>query len=143
MSVGRSQRSRDTLAEMRMRRELRAQGLRNYRIHTQIPLPQWGKKRQWTTPDVVFTKERVAVFIDGCWFHGCPICVRESKTNTGAWRKKAAQARARDERHSRALVVCGWRVLRFWEHDDPAAAAKAVKAVIETEVDPGVYGLPT
>lgn len=139
MSTGRSQRSRDTLPELRLRRELRAVGLRNYRIHQRISLPQWGKKRQWTTPDVVFTKERVAVYLDGCWFHGCITCGR---TTSGAWRKKAAQARARDERHSRALTVCGWRVLRFWEHQDPAAAAKAVKAVIETEADPGVYGLP-
>lgn len=139
MSTGRSQRSRDTLPELRLRRELRAVGLRNYRIHQRIALPQWGKKRQWTTPDVVFTSERVAVFLDGCWFHGCLTC---GKTTSGAWRKKAAQARARDERHSRALVVCGWRVMRFWEHDDPALAAKAVNAVIDNEVDPGVYGLP-
>lgn len=139
MATGRAQRSRDTLPELRLRRSLRAVGLRHYRIHERIALPQWGKKRQWVTPDVVFTRERVAVFLDGCWFHGCTVC----KTSpSGAWRKKQAQARARDERHSRALTVCGWRVLRFWEHEDPDLAAKAVLAVIETDAEPGVYGTP-
>lgn len=138
MATGSRQKSRDTLIELKFRHELRKTGITHYRLHHKIQLPKWGKRFQWTTPDVALLSEKIAIYLDGCWFHGCPSCV---KTRPGDWRRKQAQARARDQRHSRALEMMGWRVARFWEHDDPAAAARAMKAILDTEAEPGTYGL--
>lgn len=143
MSTGRSQKSRETALEINFRVEMRAQGLRGYRVQHQIRLPKWGRKHQHTTPDVAFVGRKIAIYLDGCYWHGCPRCYRETRTNSGEWRVKRAKTRARDERHSRALVVEGWRVFRLWECQDIPAGVRAVKAILETDPPPGVYGLPT
>lgn len=140
MAIGAAQKSRDTKPELDFRYELRAKGLKGYRIHYKIQLPLNGKRPQWTTPDVAFVGHKLAVFIDGCYFHGCPTHRRHAGEN-GYWRKKMSEARARDERHSRALTVLGWRVLRVWECQDSAAAARAAEAILDTDATPGVYGL--
>jgi DNA mismatch endonuclease (patch repair protein) len=141
MAIGAVQQSRDTQCELEFRAALRAIGLKAYRLHHKIPLPRNGKKVQWTTPDVVFLDAQVAIFVDGCYFHSCPTHRRHAGENA-YWRKKMANARTRDERHSRALSSLGWRVLRVWECDDPARGAAAVQAILDTAAPPGVYGIP-
>jgi DNA mismatch endonuclease (patch repair protein) len=69
------------------------------------------------TADIVFTKQRVCVFIDGCFWHGCPLHFEVPKTNSDWWREKIEDNRARDIRQTRQLEDCGWTVLRYWEHD--------------------------
>ena len=67
-------------------------------------------------PDFVFPKQRVAVFVDGCFWHGCPKHATQPKNNRAFWRKKLAGNKARDARVNRALRRAGWRVVRIWEH---------------------------
>jgi DNA mismatch endonuclease (patch repair protein) len=102
-------RSRDTKPEIRLRRYLWACRLRGYRLHSKLP----GK------PDIVFSRKKLAVFIDGCFWHGCPECGdgRAPASNTGYWSAKRAGNRARDERRTRELQQMGWTVLRLWEHE--------------------------
>ena len=68
-------------------------------------------------PDFVFVKERLAVFVDGCFWHGCPVHYIEPRSGTVFWRTKIAGNKARDRRNSRLLKKLGWRVVRIWEHD--------------------------
>ncbi len=69
------------------------------------------------TPDFVFLKQRVTVFVDGCFWHGCPKHGTKPKGNATFWRKKFAANKARDARVNRALRRAGWRVIRIWEHE--------------------------
>ncbi len=143
MTAGRSQKSKNTEPEIALLRALRGVGLYGYRLHHRIELPRWKNKPQHTTPDVAFVSHKVAVYADGCYWHSCALHgMKETKTNAAEWRQKRALIRARDERHSRYLSVAGWRVVRVWECEDPKEAAKAVKAVIDAEAPPGVYGTP-
>lgn len=68
-------------------------------------------------PDFVFRHLRVALFVDGCFWHGCPKHATQPKTNAAFWRDKIAANRARDRRVTRVLRALGWRVLRIWEHE--------------------------
>lgn len=101
-------RSRDTKPELRLRRMLWACGLRGYRLHKGLP----GK------PDIVFSRVRLAIFVDGCFWHGCPECGdgRAPSSNTGYWTAKRKANQERDVRRTRDLEAMGWRVLRLWEH---------------------------
>lgn len=112
-------RSKDTKPELRLRRALWAAGLR-YRKNV-VGLP--GK------PDVVFRKARVCVFMDGCFWHGCPECYRPPKSNGAFWRAKVEGNRARDVRQTEALGKAGWTVLRFWEHEVSRSLDVCVKEV--------------
>jgi DNA mismatch endonuclease (patch repair protein) len=114
----RATRRRDTPGELALRRELRALGLR-YR--TEYPLP--GTRRR---ADVAFVRPRVAVFIDGCFWHGCPQHGTWPKKNAAWWRQKIEANRSRDRDTERTLRAAGWKVLRFWEHEEPAIAARKV-----------------
>lgn len=115
---------RDTKPELRLRRELHAVGLR-YRVDF-APLP--GIRRR---ADVVFTGQRVAVFVDGCYWHGCPDHgPTKFGTNSVFWTEKIAANRARDADTNAQLERAGWVVLRFWEHDDPEASAAVVAQVV-------------
>ena len=100
---------RDTKPELAVRKALHARGLR-YRVDL---APLTGYRRR---ADVVFTKRRIAVFIDGCFWHGCPLHYRVPGTNAGYWQPKIARNVERDAETTLALVEAGWRVLRFWEH---------------------------
>lgn len=84
--------------------------------------------RRPVRPDVVFPKRRVAVFVDGCFWHGCPVHGTQPATNRDYWAKKLEANRHRDTSTTTALERDGWTVLRFWEHEDPAAAAGRVVA---------------
>jgi DNA mismatch endonuclease (patch repair protein) len=83
-------------------------------------------------PDVVFTARRVAVFLDGCFWHGCPIHGTMPATNASYWEDKIEANRRRDQRTTVALERDGWKVLRVWEHEDPADAAARVLAVLHS-----------
>jgi DNA mismatch endonuclease, patch repair protein len=112
-------RRRDTPAEVALRSALHKQGLR-FRVDV-APLPG-GRRRA----DVVFRRARVAVFVDGCFWHGCPQHGTSPKQNAEWWRAKLAANRARDADTNRELAEAGWLVLRFWEHEDPNVAVVAI-----------------
>jgi DNA mismatch endonuclease, patch repair protein len=78
------------------------------------------------TADLVFGPARVAVFIDGCFWHGCPDHHRQPTAHGGYWAQKVRTNRERDRRADAALAEAGWLALRFWEHEDPDTVAAAV-----------------
>lgn len=118
-------RGRDTSPELAVRRLLHASGLR-YRVDV---APLRGRSRA----DIVFTKARIAVFIDGCFWHGCPQHATSPKRNSDYWLPKLERNKERDEAATRRLQEAGWTVLRFWEHDDPTESAKAIITAVSTE----------
>lgn len=122
-------RSRDTGPELAVRRLVHAMGLR-YRVNAR-PLPTLRR-----TADLLFTRQRVAVLIDGCYWHGCPEHHTAARRNAEFWRAKVERNRARDAATNEALAVAGWTVLRFWEHESPAEVAEAVRAAV-TDPQPG------
>ena len=119
----RGNRRRDTSPEMRVRRILHARGLR-YRVD--LPLTFDRRRRA----DITFTGAKVVVFIDGCFWHGCPDHYVEPRTHTGYWAPKIAANRARDADSTSRLAADGWTVLRFWEHEDPDMVAARVAAAV-------------
>ncbi|MGW1009754.1 very short patch repair endonuclease [Streptomyces termitum] len=118
-------RSRDTKPEQAIRRLVHAQGLR-YRVAAK-PLP--GLRR---TADMVFRPSKVAVFVDGCYWHGCPEHYVPPKTNSGYWSKKVEGNMARDRDTDRRLTEAGWLVLRFWEHAAPEECASQIARTVST-----------
>ncbi|MBD3009161.1 very short patch repair endonuclease [Streptomyces sp. 5-10] len=116
-------RSRDTKPEQLVRRLVHAQGLR-YRVHAR-PLQDLRR-----TADMVFRPAKVAVFIDGCYWHGCPEHYVSPKTNPGYWSEKVAKNIARDRDTDRFLRLAGWTVLRFWEHESPETCALEIAAAV-------------
>jgi DNA mismatch endonuclease (patch repair protein) len=120
-----SNRGRDTAPEIRVRRLLHAAGLR-YRIDFS-PL---GERRR---ADIVFTRRRIAVFIDGCYWHGCPEHATLPRRNADYWLPKLARNTERDRETNEVLTAAGWLVLRYWEHEDPAAVANAIVAVVRAQ----------
>jgi DNA mismatch endonuclease (patch repair protein) len=109
-------RGRDTKAELAVRRLVHATGLR-YRVNAR---PEPDLRR---TADMLFTRARVAVFIDGCYWHGCPEHFSMPATNIDYWSTKIGRNQARDLETVTMLEGRGWLVLRFWEHEPPAAVA--------------------
>lgn len=116
---------RDTQPELVVRRELHRRGLR-YRVD--YPLPMAPRRRA----DIAFTKVKVVVFIDGCFWHSCPVHRTSPTRNSNYWQPKLARNRARDVETNQMLVDAGWTVLRFWEHDDPACVADAIETAVRT-----------
>ena len=93
------------------------------------PMTHYRRRLPRVRPDFVFPRLRVAVFVDGCFWHGCPKHATQPKTNAAFWRDKIAANRARDRRVNHVLRALGWRVLRIWEHDlkrraEPALARR-------------------
>ncbi|MFC9096944.1 very short patch repair endonuclease [Streptomyces sp. NPDC057072] len=117
------QRSRNTQVEVVLRRRLHASGLR-FRIHRR---PVKGLKRE---ADIVFGPVRVAVFVDGCFWHGCPEHATWPKNNPDFWRNKIEGNRARDSDTDARLAAEGWLAVRVWEHEDPVTAAERIRAVV-------------
>lgn len=117
-------RRKDTFPELEVRRRLHAAGLR-YRVD--FAADQTDRRRR---ADIVFTRARVAVFIDGCFWHGCPEHYVEPKSNADYWRPKIARNMERDKESTERLEALGWTVLRFWEHEDPERVAALVSAAV-------------
>ena len=120
-----SNRSRDTLPELAIRKLLHAEGLR-YRVHR---APLKGLRRR---ADIVFGPARVAVFIDGCYWHGCPEHYVPPKTNPGYWTPKIAGNMARDRDTDARLTEAGWLVLRFWAHEQSSACALQIVELVRS-----------
>lgn len=116
-------RGRDTAPERALRSALHRRGLR-FRVDARV-MPEERRRA-----DIVFTRARVAVFVDGCFWHGCPEHGTWPKANAGFWRAKIETNRARDADTDSRLGRAGWVVLRFWEHEDPEAAAEEVAAEV-------------
>lgn len=121
------QATRDTAPEMEVRRRLHAAGLR-YRVHTR-PLSQLRR-----TADVSFPRARVAVFVDGCFWHSCPEHGTAPVANGGWWVAKLSKNVARDADTDRRLTDAGWLVVRVWEHEDPVVAADRVAKAVRTRL---------
>ncbi|NEA47789.1 very short patch repair endonuclease [Streptomyces sp. SID10815] len=117
------QASKDTNAELAVRRLLHAAGLR-YRV--EYPVPGMARRRI----DVAFTRAKVAVLIDGCFWHGCPQHATQPRANAEWWRTKLDRNMARDRETTEHLTAAGWTVLRFWEHEDPHVVVAQVAAAV-------------
>ena len=116
-------RSKDTGPELAVRRTLWRAGLR-YRVHDRT-LPG--------TPDISNKSKRLAVFVDGCFWHGCPECYAEPKSNVDFWRSKIIRNRRRREEVREELERMGFRVVEIWEHEvagDPDAAVRRLCATL-------------
>ncbi|MEU0597975.1 very short patch repair endonuclease [Streptomyces sp. NPDC006393] len=122
-------RSRDTTPERLVRRLVHAQGLR-YRVAAR---PLSGLRR---TADMVFRPAKVAVFIDGCYWHGCPEHYVSPKTNPGYWSDKVARNMARDRDTDERLREAGWLVLRFWEHQSAEECSEAIRQAVMSRRPP-------
>ncbi|MCF6376417.1 very short patch repair endonuclease [Nocardioides KLBMP 9356] len=111
---------RDTKPELDLRRELHRRGMR-YRVQVKVP----GNNRR--TIDIAFTRVRLAVYVDGCFWHGCPEHHVRPRANSEWWQWKIERNQARDADTDRELAEAGWEVLRIWEHEPPGLAADAVQ----------------
>jgi DNA mismatch endonuclease (patch repair protein) len=121
-------RNRDTTAEINVRRLVHAQGLR-YRVNAR---PEADLR---CTADLLFPRARVAVFVDGCYWHGCPQHFTMPATNTAYWKRKIGRNQERDGETTAKLEERGWTVLRFWEHEPPASVARRVEQVVRARLE--------
>ena len=110
---------RNSTPELRLRSELHGRGLR-FRVNVR-GLPG--------TPDVVFTRAKLAVFMDGCFWHACPDHGTLPKNNRDWWREKLEGTTRRDRRKDAELLRLGWHAVHVWEHDDPEEAADRITAL--------------
>jgi DNA mismatch endonuclease (patch repair protein) len=124
-----AQRTRDTAPELAVRRLLHARGLR-YRVD-RAPLP--GLRRR---ADIVFGPARLAVYVDGCFWHSCPVHGTSPRTNSSYWEPKLRRNRERDAETDRVLSEAGWTVLRAWEHETPEGVAARVEQVLRELLRP-------
>src|SRR6478609_2227534 len=108
----RANRRRDTGPELGVRRLLHARGLR-YRVDF---APEGTRNRA----DIVFTRAHIAVFIDGCFWHGCPVHGTRPKSNQLYWDAKLRRNAERDAEVTARLTLLDWSVLRYWEHEPPS-----------------------
>jgi DNA mismatch endonuclease, patch repair protein len=104
---------------------MHARGWR-YRVHLRMKLDRVAVR-----PDIVFTRRRIAVFVDGCFWHGCPRHGSWPRANEAFWREKIQTNRERDRRQDRALREAGWKVVRVWEHESIEDALARIQHVLE------------
>ncbi|WP_310244614.1 very short patch repair endonuclease [Microbacterium sp. BE35] len=119
----RSNRGRDTGPERAVRTILHAEGFR-YRVDF---APLGGRRRA----DIVFTRPRVAIFIDGCFWHCCPAHGTQPRQNADYWLPKLRRNVERDRETDASLRDAGWTVLRFWEHEDPSEIARQISETLQ------------
>lgn len=120
-------RGRDTAPELRLRKALWHRGLR-YRKCLRV---------SGVRPDIVFSRRRLAIFVDGCFWHGCPIHYVRPRSRSEFWSEKLRQNTLRDRRQTERLLSEGWTVLRFWEHEitgDLAGIVQKVESAIFTSL---------
>jgi DNA mismatch endonuclease (patch repair protein) len=99
--------SNNKSTERRFRARLIQLGLRGWKVRPNFKF----------SPDFIFEKEKIAIFIDGCFWHGCPICKKYPLSNMKYWDKKINRNMNRDKKANKELTEQGWKVLRFWEHE--------------------------
>jgi DNA mismatch endonuclease (patch repair protein) len=121
----RANRSSNTGPELALRSALHRRGLR-YRTHARIDVAAARPVR----PDIVFPRQRVAVFVDGCFWHDCPEHGELPEANRELWRTKFKRNVERDRRNDRLLQGAGWKVVRVWEHESPEQGVAAVLAAL-------------
>ena len=114
---------RDTAPEWKLRRQLHALGLR---YNLQVPVP--GTPRR--SIDIAFPRLRIAVFVDGCYWHGCPEHGTRPRTNSEWWDWKIERTRMRDQDTNKLLSDRDWNVIRIWEHEDAHDAALRIESVV-------------
>jgi DNA mismatch endonuclease (patch repair protein) len=117
-------RRRDTQPELRLRSELHGRGLR-FRVDHSL-----AKEGIRVRPDVVFPRWRLAIFVDGCFWHRCPLHSSKPRANSDYWHKKLDENVRRDKRNTEILETAGWKVLRIWAHTTPADAADLIEAAL-------------
>lgn len=127
--VGQGNRRSGTKPEVRLRSALHSEGLR---FRKDFPVRP-GMYRL-VRPDVVFTRARVAVFVDGCFWHGCPKHQHLPRSNPDYWIPKLARNVARDREVDEALSEAGWLVLHVWEHEDPVSGAATVARAVRGRI---------
>lgn len=117
--------SKNTKPEVSIRKQLWHLGYR-YRIHYPI-----SGKSKVVKPDICFPQKKIAIFIDGCFWHACPTCYKEPKSNVEFWRKKIQRNRARDLEDIENLKNLGWRVLRIWEHEIKKSSEGVINMILD------------
>lgn len=124
MSAIRSKGNRNT--ELRLAAILKTNGVRGWRRHPKV----LGK------PDFVFHKARLAIFVDGCFWHGCCFHCRMPKSRQDFWTRKILKNKERDREVNKLLKRAGWKVLRIWEHSllDPLKVTARTKAALASKV---------
>lgn len=115
-------RGKHSSAERALRSALHTEGLR-FRLHRRV---------ESVAVDIVFPGLRVAVFVDGCFWHGCPKHATFPKTNQEYWLRKLAENRKRDRRQTLRIKAAGWRVFRVWEHDCFPVADSVVERIVKS-----------
>ena len=121
-------RRKHTAPELVLRRALFKVGLR-YRLKTKTPLPG--------SPDLIFGRARLVIFVDGCFWHGCPVHGTWPKTNSAFWKDKIIRNRERDKSVDSDLNDLGWRVLRVWEHElrgDLSAIVSRIEGLVRIDL---------
>jgi DNA mismatch endonuclease (patch repair protein) len=115
--------AKDTSPEVELRRAIWRRGIRGYRVHWRI---------QRCSPDIVFNKKKVAIFIDGCFWHGCPQHYVRPRPKKGSdfWANKLKSNVERDVRQTAQLINDGWTVLRYWEHEIEQNLDEVVESII-------------
>jgi len=113
-------RGKNTGPEVKLRKMLFAKGIRGYRIHYNLP----GK------PDIVFIKKKIVIFVDGCFWHKCPVDFQEPETRKEFWMKKIQSNVDRDKKVNSELKDQGWKIIRIWEHEIRKDPEKCLKKVI-------------
>jgi DNA mismatch endonuclease (patch repair protein) len=120
----------DTGPERALRSQLHRRGLR-FRVHRPLAFDRRRKV------DIAFPAARVAVFVDGCFWHACPEHATYPKANAELWRAKLERNQERDHETSARLISSGWQVIRVWEHEDPAKAAERIEAAVRDRLRQG------
>lgn len=123
--MGKGNRRADTRAEIALRSELHRRGLR---FRKDYPVPLAGQRP--VRADIVFTKARVLVFVDGCFWHCCPEHFHPPKSNQEYWTPKLKANQARDRLVNRLCRQEGWTVIRVWEHESITSAADRINSVV-------------
>ncbi|WP_321508168.1 very short patch repair endonuclease [uncultured Methanoregula sp.] len=114
-------RGKNTGPEIKFRKLLWSAGIKGYRIHYSL----LGK------PDIVFIKKKIVIFIDGCFWHKCPVCFKEPETRTEFWMKKIQSNIDRDKKINAQLEKDGWTVIRVWEHEIKKNSSAVIKSIKE------------
>lgn len=112
-------RGKDTGPELALRRGLWAAGVRGYRLRPSLP----GR------PDITFIGKKVAVFVDGCFWHGCPKCYKAPASHAEFWRRKLKETQRRGEAADEKLKSMGWNTMHFWEHEVEAQPHEVIKQI--------------